>query len=188
MIPECPASSSLKISRGSPANTGGDNARQVLGRTLPPGLFIERLHMIRNTITAATAVGAALILSGCSIATPAPEPETTAETSPSASSAPAASDLPAAVSGCGLDGADGVDLTAAGTKLAIDTKGPKESTGAQMADVQCVLGALEVPDDVRSMMKLTTSTTEPTDAGWRDLGFAWNYSPEDHFRLVIVQA
>lgn len=56
-----------------------------------------------------------------------------------------------------------------------------------MTDVQCVLGALEVPKDITSMMKLTTSTAEPTDAEWENLGFAWNYSPENHFRLAIVQ-
>ncbi|WP_258074107.1 hypothetical protein [Arthrobacter sp. Y81] len=150
----------------------------------------ERLHMrlpVRYSITTATAVAAAFILSGCSTAAPAPAPEPTTETSSSAAPAPAGANLADAVSGCGLDGADGVELTADGTKLSIDTKGPRETSGAAMTDVQCVLGALEVPKDITSMMKLTTSTAEPTDAAWEDLGFAWNYSPENHFRLAIVQ-
>jgi hypothetical protein len=141
------------------------------------------------SFTAATAVAAALIVSGCSIAAPTPASDPTTETSSSAAPAPApaGANLADAVSGCGLDGADGVELTADRTKLSIDTKGPRETSGAAMTDVQCVLGALEVPKDITSMMKLTTSTAEPTDAEWENLGFAWNYSPENHFRLAIVQ-
>jgi hypothetical protein len=137
---------------------------------------------------ALTAVTAALILSGCSTPAPAPTPETTAGTPASSSATPSASkaDLAGAVSGCGLDGTDGVELTADGNKLSIDTKGPRETSGAAMTDVQCVLTALDVPKDIKSMMKLTTSTAEPTDAAWGDLGFAWNYSPEHYFRLAIV--
>lgn len=136
-----------------------------------------------------TLAAAALILSGCATAAPVPAPETTAAAPAPSSAAPASSgsDLAGAVSGCGLDGAEGVELTAGGTKLSIDTKGPRETSGAAMTDVQCVLTALDVPKDIKSMMKLTTSTAEPTDAGWKDLGFAWNYSPEKHFRLAIVQ-
>ncbi|MGX9900898.1 hypothetical protein ACW0JT_15380 [Arthrobacter sp. SA17] len=147
------------------------------------------LTSVRNPLTAAAAVAAVLILSGCSSAAPGPETEPTTETSASSTAAPEATgaNLASAVSGCGLDGADGVELTADGTKLSIDTKGPQESSGAALTDVQCVLGALEVPKSITSMMKLTTSTAEPTDAEWEDLGFAWSYSLENHFRLAIVQ-
>ncbi|MBT2588276.1 hypothetical protein [Arthrobacter sp. ISL-95] len=144
------------------------------------------LNSVRYSITA---VAAALILSGCSTSAPAPTPEPTTETPASSTTAPApaGAKLTDAVSGCGLDGAHGVELTADGKKLSIDSKGPRETSGAAMTDVQCVLNALEVPKDIKSMMKLTTSTAEPTDAAWKDLGFAWNYSPENHFRLAIVQ-
>ena len=143
------------------------------------------LNPVRYSQTAAAAVAGALILTGCSTAAPTPAPEPTAATS--SAPAPAGANLADAVSGCGIDGADGVELTADGTKLSMDTKGPRETTGAAMTDVQCILSALEVPKDIKSMMKLTTSTAEPTDAAWEDLGFAWNYSPENHFRLAIVQ-
>lgn len=89
---------------------------------------------------------------------------------------------------CGLEGSDGAQLNSAGTSLTIDTKGPRETSGAAMTDVQCVLAALEVPKDIKSMMKLTTSTAEPTDASWGGYGFAWNYDPETHFRITIDQA
>ncbi|MET4144136.1 hypothetical protein [Arthrobacter sp. UYCo732] len=144
---------------------------------------------VRYSLTAAAAIAAALLLGGCSTAAPAPAPEATTENSASSSAipAPAGADLAGAVTGCGLDGADGVELTAGSTQLSIDTKGPRETSGAAMTDVQCVLSALSVPKDITSMMKLTTSTAEPTSAEWDDLGFAWNYSPEKHFRLAIVQ-
>jgi hypothetical protein len=143
---------------------------------------------VMYSFTAATAIAAALILSGCSTTAPTPAPDPTTEASSFAAPAPAGANLADAVAGCGLDGADGVELTADKTKLSIDTKGPRETSGAAMTDVQCVLGALEVPKDITSMMKLTTSTAEPTDAEWENLGFAWNYSPENHFLLAIVQA
>lgn len=146
------------------------------------------LLSVRYSQTAATAVAAALILSGCSTAAPSPTPETTTETSASAAPAPAGGSLTEAVSGCGLDGTDGVEMDTAGTNLSIDTKGPRETSGAEISDVRCVLVALEVPKDIQSMMKLTTSTEEPTDAAWGNLGFAWSYSPEDHFRIAIHQS
>lgn len=136
---------------------------------------------VRYSLAAAAAATAVFMFSGCA----AQAPETTIETSTPAA---AGADLPRAVTGCGLDGADGVELTAAGTRLSIDTKGPRETSGASISDVQCILAALHVPDDIKSTMKLTTSTAGPTDAAWEDLGFAWSYSPEDHFRLAIVRA
>jgi hypothetical protein len=147
------------------------------------------LRSVRHFLTTTAAVAAAFVLGGCTAAMPAtaPEPSTASPAPSSVAPAPAGADLAGAVAGCGLDGADGVELAAGNTKLSIDTKGPREASGAAMTDVQCVLDALAVPKDIQSKMKLTTSTAEPTSAEWQNLGLAWNYTPETHFRLAIVQ-
>jgi hypothetical protein len=138
------------------------------------------------------AVAVALILTGCSTAaTPEATPETSVAPSaaaPSSAFAAPGATLPDAVSGCGLDGADGVQLNAAETSLFLDTKGPREASGVTVQDVSCVLKALEVPKAITSMMKLTTSTAEATNASWAGRDFSWNYDPETHLQLTIVQA
>lgn len=134
------------------------------------------------------ALAALFIISGCSSTSPVPADETSA--APEAVQAPApvpGGTLENAASVCGLDGVDGVELNASGTTLTIDTKGPKEASGADIAGVSCVLKTLEVPKVIQSMMKLTTSTAEPKDASWAGRDFAWNYDPETHFQITISQ-
>ncbi len=149
--------------------------------------------MLLRTRYSLAATAAALILTGCSTA-PAPAPATEAASEPSAeatTTAPSSSfaapgaNLTDAVSGCGLDGADGVQLDAAGTSLTIDTKGPRETTGAEITDVNCVLKALEVPKMITSKMKLSTSSAEETSASWAGRDYNWNYAPETHFQITI---
>ena len=163
--------------------------------------------MILRPHYAVATAAAALLLTGCSAAAapdaateksaqPEPTSATSAASEPSAQSsttapspfaAPGAT-LPDAVSGCGLDGAEGVQLNAAESSLFLDTKGPREASGVTVADVSCVLKALEVPSAIQSKMQLTTSTVEPKNASWAGRDFSWNYDPETHFQLTIDQA
>ena len=148
--------------------------------------------MLLRTCYSVAAVAAALILAGCSTAA-APEAATETSgqpstTAPSPTFAAPGATLPEAVSGCGLAGADGVQLNAAETSLFLDTKGPREATGVEMTDVSCVLKALEVPKAISSTMKLSTNTAEPKNASWAGRDFSWNYDPETHFQLTIDQA
>lgn len=130
----------------------------------------------------AVTLTAVALLAGCAPAAEQPE----ASPVPSAR-AEAAATLTDAAARCGLEGDDGVKLNAEGTNLVIDTKGPRETSGPDVAAVSCVLTALEVPKDIQSMMKFGTSTAEPHDASWGGYGFAWNYDPETHFRITINQ-
>lgn len=150
--------------------------------------------MFLRTRYSLAAVATALILSGCS-ATPAPAPSTEAAAEPSIEASTSSPSSPAvaapganltdAVAGCGIDGTDGVDLDAAGKSLTIDTKGPRETSGAEMKDVSCVLKALEVPKLITSKMKLSTSSAEETSASWAGRDYAWSYTPETHFKITI---
>lgn len=125
-----------------------------------------------------------LVIAGC---TAVPSDEREAIPVPPTRTEPAAS-IEDAAARCGIDGSEGVELNTDGSSLSIDTKGPRESSGADITAVKCVLTTLEVPQDIQSMMKLTTSTAEPRNASWDGRDFSWNYDPETHFRLTINQS
>ncbi|QOT19289.1 hypothetical protein [Paenarthrobacter sp. YJN-5] len=69
----------------------------------------------------------------------------------------------------------------------IDTKGPGEATGAPVAGVKCVLEALNVPDEIRSRMKLGTAS-EQNSASWEGRDLSWSYNPETWFHLAITDS
>lgn len=119
-------------------------------------------------------ITAGVILAGCSAA-PAPQP------SPST---PAAGTLKDAVAGCTLT--DGAQFNTAGTTLTLDTKGPNETAGASLANVKCVLDALNVPANIQSMMKLSTSASDQHSASWEGRQLSWSYDPGTGFNLTIT--
>ncbi|ACL41906.1 hypothetical protein Achl_3955 (plasmid) [Pseudarthrobacter chlorophenolicus A6] len=114
----------------------------------------------------------AIVLTGCAAA---PAPVTTSEP---------AKALQTVATECA---SEGTELDATGTVLTVDTKGSSETSGGDMKDVSCVLNALNVPKDISSKMKLSTSDSEAHTAEWQGHDLAWDWTPDTGFNLTVTR-
>ena len=71
-----------------------------------------------------------------------------------------------------------------GQSISMQSKGA-ESSGADYADVLCVLDALDVPDSVLSRIDATRALDGRQEGAWNDLTASWGYHPDNGLDIVI---
>ena len=138
-------------------------------------MLVRTRNALALTLTAAVLTGCTPAREDRKIPVPPTKPESVVS-------------LQKVASQCGLQGADGVKLEAAGTSLTIDTKGTRETSGAAVEDVRCVLINLGVPESIQSQMTLTTSEEGPREANFAGRRYSWDYDPSTWFRLTITES
>ncbi|GAA1346967.1 hypothetical protein [Arthrobacter roseus] len=89
-----------------------------------------------------------------------------------------------AVETCGVEESPGISLGDAGQSITMNTAGD-ESSGADYADVVCVLSAIETPDSVSSRMSSTRALDGRQTGEWDGLSASWGYHPDDGLNVVI---
>lgn len=97
---------------------------------------------------------------------------------------PVGSPFPAALTACKVDKSSYFDLGDKGTSLTIQSKG-EEKSGADFADVTCVLDKLEMPDAVATRMDTTRALDGRQSAHWSDIDASWTYHPDNGMNLLL---
>ncbi|KGJ82784.1 hypothetical protein GY21_00025 [Cryobacterium roopkundense] len=77
-----------------------------------------------------------------------------------------------------------IELGDEGQSLSMQTDG-EESPGADVADVVCVLGELEIPDSVLTRISSTRALDGRQTATWSDYSASWGYHPDNGLDIVI---
>ena len=80
-----------------------------------------------------------------------------------------------------------IQLGDEGQSLSMQTEG-EESPGADVADVVCVLGELNVPDSVLTRLSSTRALDGRQSADWSDYSASWGYHPDNGLDIVIELA
>ncbi len=96
----------------------------------------------------------------------------------------ASSPIDDAVSACGVDGTEGVQVGDEGRSISISTEGA-ESSGAPYAALVCVLDELEVSDSIVSRMDSTRALDGNLSGEWGDFSASWGYHPDSGMNVVI---
>jgi len=89
-----------------------------------------------------------------------------------------------ATQACEVEADPFIELGDKGQSLSMQTEGEK-SPGADVADVVCVLGELDVPDSVLTRMSSTRALDGRQSADWNDLSASWGYHPDNGLDIVI---
>jgi hypothetical protein len=96
--------------------------------------------------------------------------------------------LPDALAACDVESSltSGFLLGDDDRSLTFDNKGEKDASGADVVDVLCVLGALDVPSSVLSHVEQTTSLDGRQAETWGGVTLAWSYHPDRGLDGVIT--
>lgn len=86
--------------------------------------------------------------------------------------------LTKAVELCEVDGAVGIVFADDGQSLNFDGKGEEDFTGADYADLVCLLEETLAPSTVLDSMSKTTSLMGVMDAEWDGISVKWSYHPD----------
>ena len=81
----------------------------------------------------------------------------------------------------------GLQLTDGGSTLVFDHKGEKDTSGASIEEIGCVLMMLDVPHSILSHMDQTTSLDGRQDEQWGDFRIQWSYHPDRGLDGVITE-
>lgn len=96
--------------------------------------------------------------------------------------------IEAAVETCEVQGSPGFRIGDGGNTLSIDTKGEDDESGADIAEVACVLLSLEVSDAVISRLDSTRALDGRQEGSWEGYSATWGYHPDSGLDLVIETA
>lgn len=83
-----------------------------------------------------------------------------------------------AVEACGASFARGIDLGDEGRSLTFDMKGEDEPSGADILDIACIFGELDMPSAVMSHIDQTTSMDGRQTETWENITVSWSYHPD----------
>lgn len=89
-----------------------------------------------------------------------------------------------AVSDCDVETSSWIVVGDEGQSLSMQSEGA-EASGADYADVLCVLDALNVPDSVLSRITSTRALDGRQTGTWKDLSASWGYHPDNGLDIVI---
>ena len=89
-----------------------------------------------------------------------------------------------AASSCDVEANSWIVVGDEGQSISMQSKGA-ESSGADYADVLCVLDALDVPDSVLSRIDATRALDGRQEGAWNDLSASWGYHPDNGLDIVI---
>lgn len=90
-----------------------------------------------------------------------------------------------AASSCDVEANSWIVVGDEGQSISMQSEGA-ESSGADYADVLCVLDALDVPDSVLSRIDATRALDGRQEGAWNDLSASWGYHPDNGLDIVIV--
>lgn len=79
----------------------------------------------------------------------------------------------------------GITLGDSNQSMNIDGKGTDDASGATIADISCVLTALDVPDYVLSQMDATRALDGTLSGSWDQYSASWNYHPDHGLNVEI---
>ena len=79
----------------------------------------------------------------------------------------------------------GVTLGDSNQSMNVDGKGTDDASGATIADISCVLTALDVPDYVLSQMDATRALDGTLSGSWDQYSASWNYHPDHGLNVEI---
>lgn len=92
--------------------------------------------------------------------------------------------IPDAVESCEVATAVGINLLDEGQSISMQTAG-SESTGAEYAEVTCVLIALETPQSVISRIDSTRALDGRQTGEWGEFSASWGYHPDSGLDIVV---
>jgi hypothetical protein len=104
-----------------------------------------------------------------------------------ASAALTPSHIKAAVKGCNVTGNEWITVGDNGNSISMKSSGD-ESDGADIADIACVLTALNTPDSVISEIDSTRALDGRPSAQWGVYRASWSYHPDNGLDIVIEVA
>jgi len=83
-----------------------------------------------------------------------------------------------AVDACGVAATVGIDLADEGRSITFDMKGEEDTYGADITDIACLFGALDMPSAVMSHIDQTTSMDGRQTETWDNITVSWSYHPD----------
>lgn len=93
-----------------------------------------------------------------------------------------------AVEACDVASTYGIELADEGRSITFDMKGEDESAGADVTDIACLFGELDMPSAVMSHIDQTTSMDGRQTETWGDLTVSWSYHPDRGLDGVLTLA
>lgn len=89
-----------------------------------------------------------------------------------------------AASSCDVETNTWIVVGDEGQSISMQSEG-EEASGADYADILCVLDALDMPDSVLSRIDSTRALDGRQTATWEDLSASWGYHPDNGLDIVI---
>ena len=93
-----------------------------------------------------------------------------------------------AVAACGYAESSGITFAEDGQSLLFDGMGTDDYSGADFADIECLLTALEAPSTIYQQMRMTSSLMGVQNASWDGISVSWSYHPDSsHFATFEIE-
>lgn len=123
------------------------------------------------------ALGAVLVLAGCSGTGDGGVDRQSATEKPETSAVETAQE---ACAGAG-------ELADAGKTILFDTQGDDDIDGDAIDDLVCVLVELDMPESVGARMEATRALDGMQSATWGRFEASWTYHPDDGMNLIVTE-
>lgn len=98
------------------------------------------------------------------------------------------SGIETAVSACGASLKSGISVGDEGDSISLDGKGEEDDSGADYADIGCILRELNVSDAVISRVDSTRALDGRQEGSWEGYLATWGYHPDSGLDMVIEVA
>lgn len=93
-------------------------------------------------------------------------------------------EITTAVETCGVESDQFIDVGDEGRSISMQSLG-KESAGAAIDDIYCVLNELDTPDSVISRIGSTRALDGRQSGDWPGFSASWGYHPDNGLDIVI---
>lgn len=156
-----------------PAVAPSKQQRKPLPKTMmfgAAGLILGILLGIAGTVTVTSALNTASAKAAAEAEANKPRP------------------LPEALTKCKLTAKKTVaKLGDDGHSLSLDGVGEEDASGLPMADIDCVLEAVDMPDSIRDQMGNTRALDGTQRDNWKNFSVSWNYHPNSGLNVNLKE-
>ncbi|MDK1361629.1 hypothetical protein QNO00_15350 [Arthrobacter sp. zg-Y1219] len=89
-----------------------------------------------------------------------------------------------AAESCSVTDTYGIDIGDNGQSISMSSEG-EDSTGADYADISCLLAEMDIPDSVESRIGTTRALDGRQSADWDEFTASWGYHPDSGLNIVV---
>ncbi|SDK90433.1 hypothetical protein SAMN05216282_11751 [Cryobacterium psychrotolerans] len=94
------------------------------------------------------------------------------------------SPMAAAATECDVETNSWINVGDEGRSISMNSEG-EEAEGADISDIACIFGELDIPDSVINRLEGTRALDGGQTATWDDFSASWGYHPDNGLDIVI---